>query len=404
MITRRRSEGWTALAAVLTSVLVACSEEEPRAGVQIGVLLSYSGRAAATTINSERALLMAIDAANAAGGINGTPITLMARDTQSDPLKIQEKARELLDARLPVVVGPDNNELATEVKTLLSEQTLLLPSFTTTEFTVYKPLPWFVMGAASQRIACELMAQLRADGRQRPITVADAFGYNTLLAFQLTQLHNVPQFIVSGDPATNERTIITVSSTGADAYILAALPPVASSLIYSMAALRAIGDPTRWYLSPTLHTPEFLETIPRGVLEGAHGVAVGAAAGASEFVRQFSARWGEPAMDAAYSFYDAGAIAALALQRALTQEGAIPSGTGLARHIVAVTRGGGVPLMWNEIGRGLELLRQGQEVGFVGLNGLLEFDLTGQSRVANTAWWTIRDNAFLEIPRGGECR
>jgi ABC-type branched-subunit amino acid transport system substrate-binding protein len=404
VITRSRRGSLAALAAAVVAAAAACSEEQPPGGVQIGVLLSYSGRAAASTINSERALLMAIDAANAAGGVSGRPITLLARDTQSDPLKIQERAQELLDARLPVVVGPDNNELAVEVKTLLSEQTLLLPSFTTTEFLVYKPFPWFVMGAASQRIACELMAQVRADGRLRPITVADAFGYNTLLAFQLTQLHNVPQYILSGDQAANERTIISISAAGADAYILAALPPVATSLIYSLAALRAIGDPARWYLSPTLHTPEFLETIPKGVLEGAHGVAVGAAAGAGEFVRQFEARWGEPAMDAAYSFYDAGAIAALALQRALTQEGAIPSGSGLAKHIVSVTRGGGVPLMWNEIGRGMELLRQGQEIGYVGLNGLLEFDLTGQSRVANTAWWTIRDNGFQEIPRGGDCR
>ena len=404
MISRKVSDRTHLLAAVITAAVGACNDPEQVTGLEIGLLLSYSGRAAATTTNSERALLTAIDAANAAGGISGRPITLLARDTQSDPIKIQEKSRELLDARLPVVIGPDNNELATEVKTLLGEQTLLLPSFTTTEFTVYKPLPWFVMGAASQRIACELVAQLRADGRTRAITVADAFGYNTLLAFQLTQVHNVPQFIVSGDQAANERTIITVSTTGADAYILAALPTVATSLIYSLAALRAIGDPARWYLSPTLHTPEFLETIPRGVLEGAHGVAVGAAAGASEFARQFSARWGEPALDAAYSFYDAGAIAALALQRAVTLEGAVPSGTGLAKHIVAVTRGGNVPLMWNEIGRGLELLRQGQEISFVGLNGLLEFDLTGQSRVANTAWWTIQNDGFVEIPRGGDCR
>ena len=32
------------------------------------------------------------------------------------------------------------------------------------------------------------------------------------------------------------------------------------------------------------------------------------------------------------------------------------------------------------------------------------FDLTGQSRVANTVWWTIEDNAFVELPRSGECR
>ena len=103
-------------------------------------------------------------------------------------------------------------------------------------------------------------------------------------------------------------------------------------------------------------------------------------------------------MDAAYSFYDAGAIAVLALQRAVTRRGPSRPGAAWPSTSSASPAAGGVPSMWNEIGRGMELLRQGQEIGYVGLNGLLEFDLTGQSRVANTAWWTIRDNGFAGDP------
>jgi hypothetical protein len=53
----------------------------------------------------------------------------------------------------------------------------------------------------------------------------------------------------------------------------------------------ALGSPSQWYLSPTLHTPALLETIPKGVLAGAHGVASGTVAGASDFRARFEERW-----------------------------------------------------------------------------------------------------------------
>ena len=74
----------------------------------------------------------------------------------------------------------------------------------------------------------------------------------------------------------------------------------------------------------------------------------------------------------------------LALQRALSREGTIPGGTGLARHIIAVTHASNTPVRWNELGRGLELLREGREVGYVGLSGPLEFDVSGQTPGAGT--------------------
>ena len=51
-------------------------------------MLSYTGYLAANSINSERALLMAIEAANAAGGIDQRRVEVLARDTRSDPRKV----------------------------------------------------------------------------------------------------------------------------------------------------------------------------------------------------------------------------------------------------------------------------------------------------------------------------
>jgi len=201
-----------------------------------------------------------------------------------------------------------------------------------------------------------------------------------------------------------EMAVQQITSAQADAYVLLALPASASLLLYNLAAVGALKDPARWYLSPTLHTPALLETIPKGMLDGAHGVATGTTAGATEFVQRFTDRWQDRPLDDAYPFYDAAAIAIFALQRALAREGTIPEGTGLARHIIAVTQAGGTPVRWNELGRGLELLRQGNEVGYVGLTGTLEFDASWQTTAASTSWWTIGPDGFVPVPSNSNCR
>src|SRR5207247_2065575 len=136
-------------------------------------------------------------------------------------------------------------------------------------------------------------------------------------------------------------TVEPIVSSGADSFILAAFPASASALVQGLAAIGGIGDPSRWYLSPTLHTPAFLASIPQGVLAGARGVSSGTVAGAAEFRARFSAEWQDAPLDDAFPFYDAGAVAALALGRAHAREGAIPSGTGMVKHILAVTHAGG---------------------------------------------------------------
>ena len=46
---------------------------------------------------------------------------------------------------------------------------MILPSFATASDSNLKPPTWFVMGAGPARVACELVAQLQADGRRKPL-------------------------------------------------------------------------------------------------------------------------------------------------------------------------------------------------------------------------------------------
>jgi ABC-type branched-subunit amino acid transport system substrate-binding protein len=406
-VSTRRS--WGPFAVALAAGLLGCEAEPEDGAIPIGLLLTYSGDLAANSVNSERALTMAIDAANKGGGLaeqtgQHRPVKVIARDTRGDLSRVTPAAQELVDAGAAVFIGPDTAALAVQVKALLGGRTMIMPSFTTSDSDLYKPNSWFVMGAGPLRVACELQAQLQEDGRRSPVVLMDPGGYNVRLGRELAFTYGLTQIFLPTDGASSEASLRPILTTPADAYVLATVPSAASSLLYTLAALGWLGQPSRWYLSPTLHTPALLETIPDGMMAGARGVATGTDAGGTvDFERAFAQRWQDRPLDDAYPFYDAAAVAVLALQHALVQESAIPSGTELAPHVVAVTRHGGVPVRWDQIGQGLSLLQQGQEIEYVGISGHLHFDITGQTPVANTKWWRIEGKDFVDAPSHSAC-
>jgi ABC-type branched-subunit amino acid transport system substrate-binding protein len=369
--------------------------------ISVGLLLSYSG-AAAGSINSERALLMALDAANRAGGVGGRPLQLVARDTGSDETVVRVAARELVGAGVAILIGPDTPDLATQLRELLTDRTVMLPSFATASEIMFKPNSWFVMGPPTARVACELVEQLRQDARQKPVVVVNpSNGYNSELTWELVRRHGMPKVTLPADEALSRDAFAVIANLQKyDAYVLAALPATAAALVYSLNAADATIDPTQWYLSPTLHTNALLETIPRQILQGARGMSPGTAGGAAtDFRSRFQAEWQDEPLDDAYSFYDAGAVVTLALERALLKEGTIPPGTGLVRHIRAVTAAGGQRITWDAIDEGLRLLRGGSEVEYEGLSGVLRFDEFGQTPpgAASTKWWTISQSGFQDL-------
>jgi ABC-type branched-subunit amino acid transport system substrate-binding protein len=393
------------IAAIVLAVVTGCEEPPASDGIPVGLLLSYTGSLAANSANSERALLMALDAANQSGGVDRKRLRLVARDTRSDPRKVSVPAGELLDAGAAILIGPDFSDFLTQLRPLLRERTILLPSVATASDIEYKPASWFVMGPSLVRLACHLLGQAAADGRHNPIQIVGPSSYNGSLSYVLSNRYNLPKHVLSTNQASSPTVVrpLTRALVEADAYILAAPTTTASSLVYALTAIGALGDPTRWYLSPTLHSPAFLEAIPKGSLDGARGVSSGTVAGAAEFRAQFLERWHEEPLDDAYPFYDAGAIAVLAIQRALRDEGTIPTGTGLSRHLVAVTQAGAMSVRWNEIGRGLELLRAGAEVGYFGLTGELQFDDVGKTTTVSARSWTIENTGFVDRPHSTNC-
>jgi ABC-type branched-subunit amino acid transport system substrate-binding protein len=386
------------------ALALACQPTPPEDGTRIGLLLSYTGDLAASSINSERAVLMAVEAANAAGGVAGRPFRVIARDSGSDPTAAAVAAGELADAEVQVLIGPDTPDQAAQLKATWADRTIILPSFNTSSDIIYRPSSWFVMGPATARVACELLTQLSNDGRTHPVAIVNpGNGYNSALTWQVVKQFGMPKITLPTDVRATAERAGDITAQAADAYVLAALPASASSLVYTLAATGALDDPTRWYLSPTLHTPAFLESVPRRSLDGAHGVSPGAAAGAADFRAAFDARWQDAPLDDAYSFYDGTAVTVLALARA-ARAGVEGGGAALADQVRAVTRAGNTVIAWNELARGLALIAAGAEVEYVGLSGPLQFDASGQTPEPSTRWWTVAQGTFEDVAASSICR
>jgi neutral amino acid transport system substrate-binding protein len=374
--------------------------------IKVGLMLSYTHYLAANSFNSERAVLMAIEAANTAGGVEGRPLQVVPRDTHSAADQVVPAAQQLIDAGVAIFIGPDTPDTVTPLRPLMADRTMILPSYSTASDLGFgfKPNSWFVMGAAASRVACELHAQLAAEGRKNTLLIANPTGYGSTLGWEITNAFAYPKYVLPTDQPSTASSVQPIVKSGADSYILAAFPSSASSLVQALSAVGALDDPTRWYLAPTLHTPVFLSFIPTGSMHGAHGVAPGTGAGVDDFETAFYHRWQDHPLDEAYAFYDAAVVASLAMARAMAREGALPTGSGLSQHILAVTTPGQTAVHWNELGKAFELLRGGQEIEYIGLSGPIEFDTRGTAPAAQTKWWTIGAGGFADVPASSDCK
>ena len=295
----RATSAWFALTLALGLGCAAPPQDDP---IQIGLLLSYTGSLASNSVNSERALLLAIEAANQAGGVDGRPVEILARDTRSDPRKILEPTQELLDAKAAVLIGPDYNNLLSQAREILEQRTLILPSFATASNDVEAPLlvrDGRRLSAGGLRAGDPVPLRRPRHAASRSSAPATT---TAALSWEFSNAYGLVKHVLSTDQASTTTTVqaLARAMAGADAYLLAASPDTASSLIYALAAIGELKDPARWFLSPTLHTPAFLESIPKGVLNGARGVSSGTVAGAADFRALFKARWDDSPLDDAY--------------------------------------------------------------------------------------------------------
>jgi branched-chain amino acid transport system substrate-binding protein len=81
-----------------------------KAPIKIGYLPALTGPSSSTGVGINRGAMLAVEAINKAGGVNGSPIELIVRDTQSDPTKAVNAVAELTKReKVALIWGPLNS-------------------------------------------------------------------------------------------------------------------------------------------------------------------------------------------------------------------------------------------------------------------------------------------------------
>jgi ABC-type branched-subunit amino acid transport system substrate-binding protein len=183
-------------------------------------------------------------------------------------------------------------------------------------------------------------------------------------------------------------------SRAPDAVVLLGYPSSSARFVYEL-SLAGYSGVRRWYLSPTLKSEVFLETIPPGALDGMIGVAQGVPEGA-DFAQAFRARWGEEPMTAAHANFDALLILALAMESANQQLNRLPTSDELTEHIHRVSQPPGIPVRWDEYDRAAALVRAGEDIDLEGASGSLDFNSMNQVMHGLLRFWTVDGRRIVD--------
>ncbi|HMA97381.1 MAG TPA: ABC transporter substrate-binding protein [Polyangiaceae bacterium] len=420
----RRHRSFLGLCGVCTA-LVACSDETHKSSgdtIRIGAILPFTGKEAAIGRNLEQAMLLAVEDVNNAGGIDGVPLELVARDSNSGSERGQDELRRLLyDDEIKYLVGPEENELSNQfVKDIKALDILnVLPGYAAPGIKRSSATgAWLRLAPLPYSTACAFSGYAIDEGAQSANTLATVEDYNSTLATDFTsQMRRLTQQTVSSvkvQPSQSSYVaeVKRVFGYDADRTMLVAYPTTAATIITEWDVLGGAGS---WYLSPLLHAETFLLNVPYGSLEGAFGMspslslssecemlegeAHGAIAcsrdNARQFRSHFAERWdGTKPFAAAHLYYDAIVLLAFGLQYGVATTGEIPSPRDLQRIVRELNQGTNEVARWSDLSSELAKAAQGIPLRLIGAGAEYTFDPYGAAdhRVFDT--WEIRHHEF----------
>lgn len=373
--------------------------------ILIGAVLPFTGAQAAEGSNQERAILLALEQLNDAGGIDGRKLRLLARDSHSSIERGLAAATELLESgRVNGLLGPSEADLVSQVLPLLGKYrvpvlsgSIALPTHTPSESDgfFFRTTPSNLslssaLAGSLQHQGATRVAILYADdsyGRSLASTVSDQLAKRAIAVVASTRL--------SASAASFGSELQAVSALHPDALVLVSYPPMGATVLNEWTAISV--NATRFYLAPSLRTDGFVENVIPGTLEGQFGVTAAVATDAEAFVRTFASRWPDDApLPGAFFYYDSAALLGLAIASAHTAA-ASPSGEQIRDalpRVSAATDGRAVP--WYDLASGLQYLKAGTAINYRGASG--SFDLLASGEIANglVRKWTVSGSQIVD--------
>ena len=403
---------WLVLSFALVLVLVAgaCApapEEEVAPPLKIGQLNSFTGDLSDFGVAHRNSSQLAADHVNLAGGVLGSVVTIVARDTATNPLQGVDSARALVDVENVVaIVGALSSGVtiaSAESVTIPSQILQISAASTSPGITVLDDDDFLFRTTVSDAIQGVIMGRL---GRELGYNTASAIyinnPYGQGLAEQFkatfeaeggTVLELVPH---EGVQPTYASELSLATEGNPD--VLACISYPESAEVYLREALEGGYIDTFLFCDGT-KSPAMNEAVGVENLEGSYGTAPGSPGTAARqaFDSAYEVSFAiVPPLPYIDTTYDAVVLIALAAAKAgtTTDSAAIRDALRDVANPPGEVVGPGV----DSIQRALELIEQGEDVNYEGAGGSQDFDENGDV-ISTIEIWKIENGEVVSTGR-----
>jgi neutral amino acid transport system substrate-binding protein len=380
-------------------------------GLKIGSLLSNTGDVASIAQPLPNAIKMAVETANACGGVNGEPVTLVSEDDQSDPSAGKAGMTKLAEVdKVAGVVGSFASSVSTAAADVAVTNKVMLvsPGSTSPVFTQRakegKYQGFWARTAPPDTYQAQAMAQLAVKkGFKKVATIAINNDYGVgfekefIAAFKKlggTVINEAKP--TRYDPkATTFDSEVKAAFEGKPQGIAAIVYPDTGASLIKAAFEQGLSKGVTIMLPDGAYDPSFPEKVGKTsdgkfILEGAIGTVPGAHGKALE---DFNKKWsasGKPLTAYLQHSWDAASLLMLAAQAAKAN-----TGTGIQSNIREVAGGSGQEV--SDVCEGLKLLKDGKKINYQGASGNVDIDPLGDVVGAYDIWQVQPDGKLKVI-------
>ena len=371
--------------------------------VKIGSLMDFTGDLAEYGTPMHDAVVLAAQHLNEAGGVlGGRQIEVVEADGGTSEVISVDAARKLVNVdRVVGVVGPLGSGATPAVAnavTVPNGVPEITPSATSPSLTLLEDDDFLFRTTVSDAFQGKVLANLAWEVGYRNagvLYINNPYGQGLADQFAETFAElggEVTTVAHEGGQPSYASEIADATFTEPD--VLVAMSYPVSAAVYVREAIESGQADTFLFVDGT-KSEEMIEVVGAAALEGTYGTAPGPVEGEASlrFDSEYAAAFGEHLPVYLRESYDATALFGLAIEAAGSDDReAVRDALRRVAGPPGVEIGPGV----DELRRGLQLLRNGQEINYEGASGPVDFDENGDVAGAMEIWRIVNGEIVVE--------
>lgn len=401
------------IAGSLSLLLAACPGNPQPAGpggsetTRIGFIAPLSGVDAAIGVGALNGARLAVEAINAAGGVNGKRLELVPRDDAGTAANGAKVARELADRDVVAIIGPVWSSVAKAVVEEVTRKAgipTVSPGATAPSLATFDDGGVFFRTIPNDTLQAKALSNLLQEDGHTTVTVLNrdnAYGNDfasALVSFFGTKTgYRATKATYPDSDQPDYPTVKAKWQSGTSAVALIGYTGDAASLLRDWIASNERTD-LAWYFSESLRDAGMAQNVTNNPRIEGHKGTFPLADGTylSDFISAYKDRYGkEPAI------YDANAYDAAMLIGLAMVQGQANTSEAVKRHLISVTRDG---VKQDGIGRegfsdAVTKIQGGIDIDYDGVSGHTDMDDRGELKGGAYVVWQWRNGQPVDTDK-----